>query len=405
MPVQRIDRREYIDKLAAFKDKQVIKIISGVRRCGKSTLMEMFQDRLREQGILEERIVSINLEDYDLHELRDPGKLHAYVKERLARDGTTYIFIDEIQHCADFHRALDSLYIKKGTDIYVTGSNASMLSGELATLISGRYVEVRMLPLSFKEHVLAVGDSGALSRSYAEYLEGSSFPYALEFRGRPDEVRDYLEGIYNTIVVKDIAARKRISDIMMLESVTRFVFDNTGNPLSTKKIADALSSGGRKADVKTVERYLEGLMESFVIYQARRYDIRGKQHLKTLGKYYVVDHGMRSMLLGTSSADVGRVLENVVYLESLRRGYQVYVGKVDELEVDLVLRGRRGMAYIQVAASVRDPGTLARELAPLKRIADNYPKAILTLDEDPEADYEGIRRANALEWLMGKVEL
>ena len=215
-------------------------------------------------------------------------------------------------------------------------------------------------------------------------------------------MRDYLEGVYNTIVVKDIAARKKIADTMMLESVTRFVFDSIGSQLSTKKIADTMTSSGRKIDVKTVERYLKGLMESFIIYQVKRYNLRGKQYLKTLEKYYVVDIGMRYMLLGTSGTDVGHILENVVYLELLRRGYDVYIGKIDDLEVDFVARGQKGMQYIQVAASVRDDHTLIRELAPLRRISDNYPKVILTLDEDPEADYDGIRRINALEWLVGK---
>jgi predicted AAA+ superfamily ATPase len=280
-----------------------------------------------------------------------------------------------------------------------------MLSSEIATLISGRYVEIKMLPLSFREYVLATGDNDNLGAKYREYIQGSSFPYSLELKDNPSALHDYLEGVYHTIVVKDIAARKKISDTMMLESVTRFVFDSIGSQLSTKKIADTMTSSGRKIDVKTVERYLEGLMESFIIYQAKRYNIRGKQYLKTLEKYYVVDIGMRYMLLGTSGTDVGHILENIVYLELLRRGYEVYIGKIDELEVDFVARGNKGVQYIQVAASVRDENTLSRELASLQRISDNYPKVILTLDEDPEADYEGIRRINALDWLVGKTEL
>jgi predicted AAA+ superfamily ATPase len=280
-----------------------------------------------------------------------------------------------------------------------------MLSSEIATLISGRYVEIKMLPLSFREYVLATGDNDNLGAKYREYIQGSSFPYSLELKDNPSALHDYLEGVYHTIVVKDIAARKKISDTMMLESVTRFVFDSIGSQLSTKKIADTMTSSGRKIDVKTVERYLEGLMESFIIYQAKRYNIRGKQYLKTLEKYYVVDIGMRYMLLGTSGTDVGHILENIVYLELLRRGYEVYIGKIDDLEVDFVARGNKGVQYIQVAASVRDENTLSRELASLQRISDNYPKVILTLDEDPEADYEGIRRINALDWLVGKAEL
>lgn len=405
MAPQRLERRDYLNKLIAFRDKQLIKVVTGIRRCGKSTLLEIYQDYLRSCGVAEEQLVSINLEDYDFFSLHEPAALHAYVKERLVPGKTTYVFIDEIQHCADFPAVIDSLYIRKNVDIYLTGSNAYMLSSEIATLISGRCVEIRMLPLSFKEYVLASGNEENLAGKYRDYIQGSSLPYALELKEDPGAVRDYLEGVYNTIVVKDIASRKKITDTMMLESVTRFVFDSIGSPLSTKKIADTMVSSGRKIDVKTVERYLEGLMESFILYQAKRYHIRGKQYLKTLEKYYVVDIGMRYMLLGTRGTDVGHILENTVYLELLRRGYEVCFGKIDDLEVDFVARNQRGLHYIQVAASVRDEDTLSRELASLQRIADNYPKVILTLDEDPEADYEGIRRVNALEWLIGKAEI
>ena len=405
MAQQRLERKEYLGKLIRFRDKQLIKVVTGVRRCGKSTLLEIYQDYLRTSGVEESQILAINLEDYDFFSLREPAALHAYIKERLAPGKMTYVFVDEIQHCSDFPAVIDSLNLRKNVDVYLTGSNAYMLSSEIATLISGRYVEIKMLPLSFQEYVHSTGSEDNLAGKYREYIQGSSFPYTLELKERPDAVRDYLEGVYNTIVVKDIAVRKKIADTMMLESVTRFVFDSIGSQLSTKKIADTMTSSGRKIDVKTVERYLDGLMESFVIYQAKRYNIRGKQYLKTLEKYYVVDIGMRYMLLGTSGTDVGHILENIVYLELRRRGYEVYIGKIDELEVDFVARGPKGIQYIQVAASVRDRATLARELSSLQRISDNYPKVLLTLDEDPEADYDGIRRINALEWLVGKITL
>ena len=400
----RIERREYLEKLIAWKDRQVIKVITGVRRCGKSTLMEMFQDYLMKAGIAEEQLIAINFEDYDFHELRSSARLYAYVKERIVEGKRMYLFLDEIQHCEGFQEVVDSLYLKKEMDVYLTGSNAHMLSGELATLLSGRYVEIKMHPLSFREYVSSTGSTDDLSRKYTEYLETSSFPYVLELKGQPREIYDYLEGLYHTIVIKDIAAHKKITDFMMLQSITEFLFDSIGSQLSTKKIADTMTSNGRKIDVKTVERYLDGLMESFIIYQARRYNIRGKQYLKTLEKYYVVDIGMRYMLLGTRGTDVGHILENVIYLELRRRGHEVYVGKLDELEVDFVVKEPKRTTYIQVAASVRDSNTLERELAPLQKIPDHYPKMILTLDEDPEADYEGIRRMNALDWLMGTVE-
>lgn len=397
-----INRQEYLDKLIALKDKQLVKVITGVRRCGKSTLMEIFQNYLISNGVSKDNIISINFEDYDNYDLREPAKLYSHIKEKLSDDEMNYIFLDEIQHADDFPRVVDSLYIKKNVDVYITGSNAYMLSSEIATLLSGRYVEIKMLPLSFKEYVESTGDAKELSRKYADYIENSSFPYTLELRNTPKELYNYLEGVYNSIVVKDIANRKKITDTMMLESITRFLFDNIGNPMSTKKIADTMTSMGRKIDVKTVEKYVSALTESFVMYQAKRYNVKGKQYLKTLEKYYAVDIGLRYMLLGTRSTDVGHILENVVYLELLRRDYDVYVGKIDDLEIDFVAMDKKQIAYFQVAATVRDESTLQRELLPLQKISDNYPKVILTLDDDPDADYEGIRRINVLDWLIGK---
>lgn len=397
-----INRQEYLEKLIALRDKQLIKVITGIRRCGKSTLMEIFQNYLKSNGVSDENIISINFEDYDNYDLREPSKLYSYIKEKLSDREMNYIFLDEIQHVEDFPRIVDSLYIKKNVDVYITGSNAYMLSSEIATLLSGRYVEIKMLPLSFKEYVESTGDTKELSRKYADYIENSSFPYTLELRDTPKELYNYLEGIYNSIVVKDIANRKKITDTMMLESIARFLFDNIGNPMSTKRIADTMTSMGRKIDVKTVEKYVSALTESFVMYQAKRYNVKGKQYLKTLEKYYAVDIGLRYMLLGTRSTDVGHILENVVYLELIRRGYDVYVGKIDDLEVDFVAMDKKQIAYVQVAATVRDENTLQRELLPLQKISDNYPKVILTLDDDPDADYDGIRRINVLDWFIDK---
>lgn len=396
-----LERKEYLDKLITFRDKQIIKMVTGIRRCGKSTLLRLYQDWLKAHGVSENQIISINFEDMDYEELTDYKKLYAYLKERLVRDNMTYIFLDEIQHVDNFPKVVDSLYIKEKVDIYMTGSNAYMLSSEIATLISGRYVQIEMLPLSFREYMESTGSMDDRGVKYTEYLENSSFPFTLELKGHPDEIRDYLEGLYNTIVVKDIVNRKRITDTMMLKSVLRFVFDNIGNPLSSKKIADTMTSDGRKIDVKTVEKYLEALSESYIIYQAKRYNIKGKQYLKTLEKYYVVDIGLRFMLLGSRQVDAGHILENVIYLELLRRGYDVYVGKIDTFEVDFVAQNRKGTAYFQVALTARDEKTLERELRPLQAIRDHYPKVLLTMDEDPEAQYEGIRRLNARDWLLG----
>lgn len=401
--MKRIERASYLNKLIAFKDKNLIKVITGIRRCGKSTIMEIYRDWLKEQGVSNDQIVYLNFEDYDNFELRNPKNLYAYIKPLLIEDKMNYLFFDEIQHVQDFPDIINSLNLKPNVDIYITGSNAYMLSSEIATLLSGRYIEIAMQPLSFKEYVDGTGEYDNLQKAYNDYITRSSFPYTLELNTN-SEVSDYLTGLYNTIVVKDIMSRKRLPDVMMLESVIRFTADNIGNILSTKRIADIMTADGRKIDQKTVERYLNSLCETFFVYEAKRYNIKGKQLLKTLGKYYLVDIGLRRMLLGSRSFDAGRILENVVYLELLHRQKKVYVGKNDNLEVDFVAIDENNIAYYQVAATVRDESTLKRELASLQQINDQYPKYILTLDDDPVADYDGIKRINALKWMMGEYD-
>lgn len=402
--MERIERRDYLDKLIAFKDKKLIKVITGIRRCGKSTIMEIFRDWLLNNGVSPEQILYLNFEDYDNIELRNPLALHQYIKPLILSDKPTYIFFDEIQHVKDFPDIINSINLKPNVDLYVTGSNAYMLSNEIATLLSGRFVEIAMLPLSFKEYVEGCGGSDNLEKAYTNYITQSSFPYTLAL-DRPKDITDYLNGVYNTVVMKDIISRKKIQDVMMLESVIRFVADNIGNMLSTKRIADIMTADGRKIDQKTVEKYLTSLCETFFVYEAKRYNVKGKQLLKTLGKYYLVDVGLRRMLLGGRSFDAGRLLENVVYLELLRRQKSVYIGKIDNLEVDFVAIDENDIVYYQVAATVRDEATLKRELSSLQQINDQYPKYILTLDEDPEADYDGIKRINALKWLMGEYSI
>ena len=402
--MERIERQDYLDKLIAFKDKKLIKVITGIRRCGKSTIMEIFRDWLLNNGVSPEQILYLNFEDYDNIELRNPLALHQYIKPLILSDKPTYIFFDEIQHVKDFPDIINSINLKPNVDLYVTGSNAYMLSNEIATLLSGRYVEIAMLPLSFKEYVEGCGGSDNLEKAYTNYITQSSFPYTLAL-DRPKDITDYLNGVYNTVVMKDIISRKKIQDVMMLESVIRFVADNIGNMLSTKRIADIMTADGRKIDQKTVEKYLTSLCETFFVYEAKRYNVKGKQLLKTLGKYYLVDVGLRRMLLGGRSFDAGRLLENVVYLELLRRQKSVYIGKIDNLEVDFVAIDENDIVYYQVAATVRDEATLQRELSSLQQINDQYPKYILTLDEDPEADYDGIKRINALKWLMGEYSI
>ncbi|MDD4029361.1 MAG: ATP-binding protein, partial [Caldisericia bacterium] len=323
-----------------------------------------------------------------------------YLLENLSADSTTYIFLDEIQNVKNFEKVVDSLFLKKNIDITITGSNAYLLSGELATHISGRYITIEMLPLSFAEYVKSTGNPGELSRKFVQYIETSSFPYVFTLGGNQREIHEYLQGIYSTVILKDVVDRYGISDVMMLESVLSFIFDNIGSQLSTRKISNSMLSAGRKIDVKTVEKYLSALLNSYILYQAKRYDVKGKQYLKTLDKYYIVDVGLRSLLLGKRSIELGHVLENVVYLELLRRGFRVFVGKVDDTEVDFVALHSGGIIYYQVAASVRDEKTLHRELLSLQKIPDHYPKYILTLDNDPIEDFLGIKKINVLDWLL-----
>lgn len=402
--IMEVMRQKYFQKLLSWKDKKIIKVVTGIRRCGKSTLLKMFREYLLEQGTDETQIISINFEEYEYEELREPKILYQYVKSRLLADKMMYLFFDEIQNVKDYQRVIDSFFVKEKIDIYITGSNSYMLSGELATLLTGRYILIEMLPFSFAEFVQIHGMEEGAERAYGKYIGTSSFPFVSSLNEESGQVREYLTGIYDTIVLKDVVGRKKVTDVMMLESVMRFIADNIGNPLSAKKISDTMTSNGRNINVRTVESYLAAFMESYIVYQAKRYEVKGKQYLKTLEKYYMVDIGLRNTMLGSRGrADTGHVLENVIYLELLRRGYRVYVGKVDNLEVDFVAMNESGRKYIQVAATVREAGTLARELKPLQKITDHYPKCIMTLDIDPPGDYEGIRRFNALDYLLGRI--
>lgn len=394
-----IKREIYLEQLKSFRDKQLIKVVTGIRRCGKSTLFDLYCEYLRAQGVEDERIISINLEDPEYHDIKEYIQLYNYINERLQPDKMNYVFLDEVQNTPEFQKACDGLFIKKNVDLYITGSNAYLLSGELATLLSGRYVEIKMLPLSFKEYVTALGDTSELQRKYRNYITNSSFPYALELSGKK-EIGMYLEGIYSSVVLKDIVSRKKITDIAGLQNIIRFLFDNIGNPVSVTKIANALTASGNKISVNTVEGYLQALIDSFIIYKAQRYDIKGKQYLSTGGKYYVVDIGLRYYLLGTKKADRGHILENIVYIELLRRGYEVYVGKVGSNEVDFIAIGEEGEEYYQVAYSVAEEEVLERELKPLDSISDHNPKYLLTMDDEPLTNHNGIKQIYVLDWLI-----
>lgn len=393
-----VEREGYLHKLIGAKDKQVIKVVTGVRRCGKSTLLQQFQAYLKKHGVEERQIISLNFEKIENEPLLEYHALYAYVKERLIEGRMTYIFLDEIQAVPEFQKAVDSLFVLEYTDLYITGSNAYMFSGELATLLSGRYMEIPMLPLSFAEYLELSG--GSERDAWNRYFINGGFPYTAYLE--EEEIRrDYLQGIYHTVLLKDIVERKRIQDVSLLESVIRFLFDNVGNIVSAKKIADTLTSYGRKTTSATVENYIQALEESFILYRAGRYDIKGKQHLKSLEKYYLVDQGLRSLLSGSRGRDVGHVLENIVYLELLRRGYQVCVGKVGNLEIDFFVEKGDDKAYYQVCASILDPQTYQREIAPLRAVRDHYPKYIVTMDEVPMGE-DGIRQMNVVEFLLPK---
>ena len=395
-----ISRKQYLDRLISLKDKQIIKVVTGIRRCGKSTLFVLYQDYLLSNGIEQSQIQSINFEDLNFSELTDLKKLHAHLLENLHKNKKNYIFLDEIQNVPDFQKVVDSLFIRKNIDIYITGSNAFIMSGELATLLSGRYIEIKMMPLSFFEYQLHY-KSNNLSSLYVDYITKSSFPYTLMLEGDKQNIRSYLEGIYNTILVKDIADRKKLIDISQLQRVIRFMAYNIGNLVSIKKIADTMTSDGQKISTHTVEDYLESLMQAYVFYQVNRYDVKGKELLKTGAKYYIADIALRYLLLADKKQDYGHILENVVYLELVRRGYLVYVGKVDTQEVDFVAIRNDTIEYYQVALTVLDESTLERELRPLVKISDNNPKTLLTMDILPNTNHNGIWQKNVLNWLIG----
>ena len=404
-----IPRNNYLDFLIRNRDLKIIKVITGVRRCGKSTLFTLFKQYLLANSISKEQIIDINFESIDFDNLLDYKALHQYILDKTTSDKMHYIFLDEIQHVDKFERVVNSLFLKDNLDIYITGSNAYFMSGELATLLTGRYVELNMLPLSFKEYVygLEILESKntinklTLAEKYNLYINNSSFPFVINIMDRPESINEYLQGIYNTILVKDVMTRLRVNDVKILESITKYLFANVGSLLSPRKIANTMTSAGRKVDPKTVERYLHGLQDSLLIYQANRYNIKGKELLKINSKYYIADVALRYLLTGNKGTDTGHMLENIVYLELIRRGYKVYVGELSNGEIDFVVENKNGTEYYQVSETTLDPNTLNRELAPLQSIKDQYPKYLLTLDEiAPEADYNGIRKLNVLKWLL-----
>lgn len=405
-----VERKEYLERLIQWKDEQVIKVVTGIRRCGKSTLLLQYQEWLKASGVSDEQIVTINFEELEYEELQDYKKLYAYLKDRLCKGKMTYIFLDEIQKVSAFEKVVDSLYVKPQVDLYVTGSNAYMLSGDLATLLTGRYVEIKMLPLSFYEFLEITG-SGQ-EQGFSEYMRDGGLPYVAVMDRTPEKVDTYLEGIYNTVIVKDIEDRqarkesdtdkRKINDILLLKTIARYLASIVGNPVSIRSITDYFISNGRKISPNTVSDYVEALTESFIFYPAERFDIVGKQLLKANRKMYIVDLGLRNHILPRRQYDLGFSLENIVYFELLRRGYRVMIGKVGSTEVDFVAEKQGTYTYFQVTADMTAQETFEREMKPLRRIRDNYEKIVLTGDRLTLGNYDGIQVKYLPDWLLEK---
>ena len=405
-----VERKEYLERLFQWKDEQVIKVITGIRRCGKSTLLLQYQAWLKANGVSADQIVSVNFEELEYEELLDYRKLYEYLKNHLCVGKKTYIFLDEIQKVAAFEKVVDSLYVKPDIDIYITGSNAYMLSSDLATLLTGRYVEIKMLPLSFKEFL----DITALDaeQGLAEYLRDGGLPYIAVMNRTSEKVETYLEGIYNTVIVKYIEdrqarkesepAKRKITDITLLKTIAKYLASVAGNPVSIRSITNYLTSNGRKLSPNTVSDYVDALIESFIFYPAERFDIVGKHLLKANRKLYIVDLGLRNYILPRQNYDLEFSLENIVYFELLRRGYRVMIGKVGNTEVDFVAEGKGTYSYIQVTADMTAKETFERELKPLSNIRDNYEKIILTADRFTPGNYNGIQVKYLPDWLLGK---
>ena len=397
-------RQQYLDQLIQLQDQPLIKVITGIRRSGKSTLLDQFRQHLLQQGVSPDRVISLNFEAQENEFLLDRHRLHDYLTAQLLPDQKNYIFLDEIQNVPQFEKLVDSLFIKTNVDLYITGSNAFLLSSELATLLSGRYLEINLLPFSFAEYLQAQPSSATtdLHLSLDRFLHTSAFPQAVTLsRLAPDQALNYTRTIYQTVVTKDIGQRQRIKHPRTFDHLTKFLLDNLGNPTSPHNLARTLSTTDSQLDSRLIERYLSALASSYVFYPVSRFDIRGKQHLNTQEKYYTVDLGFRQALIGkTTAQDLGHLLENLVYLELRRRGGCIYLGKLDQKEVDFVVQQADGsLSYYQVAYTAKDPDTLKRELTPLQKIPDNYPKYLLTTDP-LSFDQDGIQHFNVCHWLL-----
>lgn len=397
-----VEREEFMSQLRKWRDKKVIKVVTGIRRCGKSTLLKMFREEILKGDVEATQVQIYNFENLDLEPFLDYKVLYAHIKEQLQASKMNYLFFDEIQLVDGFQKVIDSLFLMDNVDIYVTGSNAYLLSGEIATMLTGRYIEVKMFPFSFREYVSTLVSPFSMEQAYRDYTEKGAFPYVAQIKDDAEMVGEYLRGLYNTIVLKDVVARKKVSDVMILESVVRFLADNIGNVTAMKRISDTMISDGRKISSHTVESYVSALTDSFIFYPVMRYDTKGKQFLKTGQKYYLADVGLRQVIVGTKGRDLEHILENIVFLELARRGGEVYVGKTGDEVIDFVVIKGETKVYYQVSLTVRDEQTMKRELQPLLRLDDHYPKYLLTLDNAPVVWHDGIKQMWVVDWLLEK---
>jgi predicted AAA+ superfamily ATPase len=404
--MQTVLRSQYLDVLKVLKDRNLIKVATGVRRCGKSTLMLQFQDVLRAENEAVS-IIDINIDMPDFRFLAEKSwkDVYDFIVEHLKKNVTNYVFIDEVQNVKEFEKLLEGLYVHPNIDLYVTGSNAFLLSSELATLLTGRAYEIHVLPFSFAEFISFTGKSNNLDRAFAEYLRTGGFPEAVRLSADGNQFTlDYLQMVFNTIFSNDISARRSIYSEESYLEVVNFLIDSIGSNVSASNISNTLKANKKPIDNKTVSKYIASLVESYLFYRVKRYDIKGKQHLSTQEKYYLVDLGFRNALLGKELlSDAGHLLENVIYLELKRRNHQIWIGKTNKLEVDFVVRNNEGFTqYIQVSQTVQNPNTLERELAPFNSISDHHEKLLMTMDFET-GTYNGIKKINAIDWLIGKL--
>ena len=395
-------RENYLKKLIDAKDTEFIKVITGVRRSGKSTLLLMFKDYLINNGIKNDNIIYINFESAIYDDIKNYKDLYNYIKDKIKND-KVYVLLDEVQNVESWEKAINSFKVDFDVDIYITGSNAYLLSSELSTLLSGRYIEIKMYPLSFKEYLLFNNyDNNNIDDKFNEYLKYGGLPAITLIKKNNELVLSYLNDIYNTIVKKDIIDRNNIKDTALLENIIKYLSNNIGSPISASKISDYLNSNKitTKSNHQTIDNYLNMLEKSFIMYKADRTDIKSKALLKTLGKYYISDTGIRNIILGFRNINEGHLLENVVYLELLRRGFKVNIGKTNDYEVDFVAENPNTIKYYQVTRTLADEKVKIRELRSLESIDDNYEKTILTMDKTINNDYNGIKVINIIDWLL-----